>query len=386
MTEIIKLQNVGKHYQMGDNIVKALDGVDIEIERGNFVAIMGPSGSGKSTGMNLTGSLDLPTYGKIFLDGQDISHLTESEIAQVRGKKIGFIFQSFNLIPNLTAKENIMLPMIFQGKSKQERERKAEELLKEVDLTDRADHYPNQLSVGKEEYIIVKERDLIKPMKIGEFVDNIIKNTNNVEKLQNIKDGIRVKITDPIEIATFDDDYKQGFTKLSQVIRHKTDSIYEVKTEYGFKINCTGAHSIFLYKNGIILPKRVSDLKCGETIPIALKIPNSNLKIKNVYLAEEIKNLSLGHGVIIKNGKIRYKISHEKDSINTRIKIDKKLCRILGDFSSEGCVRHDTKKMRYYITFTLGIKEIKRAELIIKYFEAVFGLMCLMTYPLHFLI
>ena len=97
MTEIIKLQDVAKHYQMGDSVVKALDGVDISIEAGDFVAIMGPSGSGKSTGMNLIGSLDLPTKGKVFLDEQDISQLTESEIAQIRGRKIGFIFQSFNL-------------------------------------------------------------------------------------------------------------------------------------------------------------------------------------------------------------------------------------------------------------------------------------------------
>ena len=134
MTEIIKLQNVAKHYTLGETIVKALDGVDISIEKGAFVAIMGPSGSGKSTGMNLTGSLDLPTYGKIFLSGHDISHLTESELAQVRGKKIGFVFQGFNLISNLTAKENVILPMIFQGTDKEEREQKAEKLLELVGI------------------------------------------------------------------------------------------------------------------------------------------------------------------------------------------------------------------------------------------------------------
>ena len=155
MTEIIKLKNVAKHYFMGDNVVKALDGVDINIERGDFVAIMGPSGSGKSTGMNLTGSLDLPTLGTIYLDGEDISKMTESEVAQVRGKKIGFIFQSFNLIPNLTAKENIMLPMVFQGLEKWERESKAEELLEMVELDDRMDHYPNQLSGGQQQRVAI---------------------------------------------------------------------------------------------------------------------------------------------------------------------------------------------------------------------------------------
>ena len=115
---IIELKNVCKYYRMGDNIVKAVDNVSLMIKRGDFVAIMGPSGSGKSTMMNLIGSLDVPTRGKIFLDQHDISTLTESELAQIRGKKIGFIFQSFNLINNLTAKENVMIPMLFQNNLK----------------------------------------------------------------------------------------------------------------------------------------------------------------------------------------------------------------------------------------------------------------------------
>jgi putative ABC transport system ATP-binding protein len=152
---IIELKNVAKHYYMGENIVKALDGVDINIEEGDFVAIMGPSGSGKSTGMNLTGSLDLATTGEIYLDGEDIEHMEESELAQIRGKKIGFIFQQFNLIPNLTAKENIMLPMLFQDIDREEREGKAEELLKLVGLGDRMDHYPNQLSGGQQQRVAI---------------------------------------------------------------------------------------------------------------------------------------------------------------------------------------------------------------------------------------
>src|SRR4030043_2219392 len=109
---IIHLHDVAKHYYMGDNVVKAVDDISINIKRGDFVAVMGPSGSGKSTAMNLIGSLDMPTKGHIFLDGEDISSLDESELAQIRGKNIGFIFQQFNLIPTLTVKENIMLPMI----------------------------------------------------------------------------------------------------------------------------------------------------------------------------------------------------------------------------------------------------------------------------------
>ncbi len=155
MRKVIELSSAEKHYQMGDNVVKALDGIDIQVELGDFVAIMGPSGSGKSTSMNLIGSLDLPTKGKVFLDGIDISHLEESELAQIRGRKIGFIFQSFNLIKNLTAKENVMLPMLFQGIEKEERESRAEKILALVNLEDRMDHYPNQLSGGQQQRVAI---------------------------------------------------------------------------------------------------------------------------------------------------------------------------------------------------------------------------------------
>lgn len=116
---------------------------------------MGPSGSGKSTAMNLTGSLDLPNKGTIYLDGRDISQFTESELAQARGKKIGFIFQGFNLIPNLTAKENIALPLMFQEVSKEERDIVADKLLALVDLQTRAEHYPNQLSGGQQQRVAI---------------------------------------------------------------------------------------------------------------------------------------------------------------------------------------------------------------------------------------
>lgn len=153
--EIIVLKNVAKHYFMGDSTIKALDNVDVVIEEGDFVAIMGPSGSGKSTAMNLVGSLDLATHGEIFLDGINIEHIDESELAQIRGRKIGFIFQSFNLIPNLTAKENVMLPMMFQGVDSEDRKEKAESLLKLVELTDRMDNYPNQLSGGQQQRVAI---------------------------------------------------------------------------------------------------------------------------------------------------------------------------------------------------------------------------------------
>ena len=153
--EIIKLDKVHKTYQMGESVVRALDGIDVSIEKNDFVAIMGPSGSGKSTMMNMVGALDLATKGNIFLDGEDIEKLLESELANIRGRKIGFIFQQFNLIPTLTAIENVMLPMIFQGYESDEREERAEELLDMVGLSDRMEHYPNQLSGGQQQRVSI---------------------------------------------------------------------------------------------------------------------------------------------------------------------------------------------------------------------------------------
>jgi|SRR3989344_3486033 len=152
---LIELKEVAKYYHMGESIVKAVDGMNIKVHDGDFVAIMGSSGSGKSTAMNLVGSLDLATKGDIYLDGINIETLDESDLAQIRGKKIGFIFQQFNLIPNLTAKENVMLPMMFQGVSADDRSSRAEKLLKLVELSDRMDHYPGQLSGGEQQRVAI---------------------------------------------------------------------------------------------------------------------------------------------------------------------------------------------------------------------------------------
>lgn len=152
---IIVLKNVWKIYQMGDTKVKALRDLNLEVKKGEFLSIMGPSGSGKSTCVNMVGCLDIPTKGEIYLDGKNIAHLTESELAQIRGRKIGFIFQQFNLIPTLTAKENVMLPMIFQGSSYEERSKRAEELLGMVDLAERMDHKPKELSGGQQQRVAI---------------------------------------------------------------------------------------------------------------------------------------------------------------------------------------------------------------------------------------
>ncbi len=152
---IIELKNVCKYYKLGDAEIKALNDINLQIKRGDFLAIVGPSGSGKSTMMNLVGALDISSRGDIFLDGQNIEHLPESDLAQIRGKKIGFVFQTFNLIPTLNAIENIALPMIFHGIGKKERMKRAEEILKEVSLTHRREHLPKQLSGGERQRVAI---------------------------------------------------------------------------------------------------------------------------------------------------------------------------------------------------------------------------------------
>ncbi len=152
---VIELVDVWKIYTMGDVEVAALRGLSLKIFRGEFVSLMGPSGSGKSTAMNMVGCLDVPTKGQVLLDGQDISKLSESDLAQIRGRKIGFIFQTFNLMPGLSALENVMLPMTFQSIPKDIREKKAKELLEMVDLGSRLNHRPTELSGGQQQRVAI---------------------------------------------------------------------------------------------------------------------------------------------------------------------------------------------------------------------------------------
>ncbi len=152
---IIELQDVWKIYKMGSVEVPALRGVNLKIHKGSFVAVMGASGSGKSTCMNMIGCLDVPTKGKVYLDGQDVSLMSESALAQIRGRKIGFVFQTFNLIPTLTALENVMLPMTFQNIPKHKREKRARELLEMVELGDRTGHKPGELSGGQQQRVAI---------------------------------------------------------------------------------------------------------------------------------------------------------------------------------------------------------------------------------------
>lgn len=153
---MLKIENIKKYYDMGDgNVVKALDDVSLEVEDGEFVCIIGPSGSGKSTMMNILGCLDVPTEGKYYVDGDEISTYSENQLAHLRNIKIGFIFQGFNLLPRLNAVENVELPLIYQGMGVKERHEKAMESLEKVGMAERAKHKPAELSGGQQQRVAI---------------------------------------------------------------------------------------------------------------------------------------------------------------------------------------------------------------------------------------
>ena len=163
MGALIHIENMKKIYNPGENEVRALDGIDLDIEKGDLVAIVGHSGSGKSTLMNMLGCLDTPTSGKYVLDGQDVASMTDNQLADVRNKEIGFIFQGFNLISNLDAVENVELPLVYRGVSKNERKQLAMEALKSVGLEDRMKHKPNEMSGGQQQRVAVARAVAAKP-------------------------------------------------------------------------------------------------------------------------------------------------------------------------------------------------------------------------------
>ncbi|PEN11082.1 macrolide ABC transporter ATP-binding protein [Longibacter salinarum] len=150
---LIQVNDLKKRYQMGSEVVWALDGITLSVERGEYIAIMGPSGSGKSTLMNMLGCLDTPTSGQYFLNGQDVSHYTDDELAEIRNREIGFVFQTFNLLPRVDCLRNAELPLIYAGMSRSERRERAAEALRKVGLGDRMDHRPNELSGGQRQRV-----------------------------------------------------------------------------------------------------------------------------------------------------------------------------------------------------------------------------------------
>ncbi|HDZ54367.1 MAG TPA: ABC transporter ATP-binding protein [Candidatus Nealsonbacteria bacterium] len=201
---LIKLENVWKIYQLGKVELTVLRGISLEIAPGSFVSILGPSGSGKSTLLNMIGVLDIPTKGKVFLAGQDISQLSEDELAQIRGKKVGFIFQQFNLLPNLSALENVMMPMLFQGVSQEKRKERAEFLLESVGLKERLEHRPSELSGGEQQRIAIA-RSLANDPEIviaDEPTGNLDSKTG--EKVMEVLVNLHIKEGKTIIVVTHD--------------------------------------------------------------------------------------------------------------------------------------------------------------------------------------
>ena len=163
METLVEVRDMCKIYNPGENEVRALDHVNLKISRGEFVAIIGHSGSGKSTLMNMLGCLDVPTSGSYYLNGKDVSHLTDDELSDIRNLEIGFIFQGFNLIPNLTARENVELPLIYRGVGRKEREALALDALETVGLSHRIDHKPNEISGGQQQRVAIARAIAARP-------------------------------------------------------------------------------------------------------------------------------------------------------------------------------------------------------------------------------
>lgn len=202
---IIEVKNITKHYSLGTQTVEALRGISFDIKQGEFIAIMGPSGSGKSTLMNIIGCLDSPTGGTYHLNQKEVSTLEGDELAGIRNKEIGFVFQTFNLLPRTTALENVALPMVYAGASKEERKKQAEKVLTDVGLADRMDHKSSQLSGGQRQRVAVGRALVNKPSII--LAD---------EPTGNLDSKTSVEI-----MGLFDEIHKNGNTVI--IVTHEED-------------------------------------------------------------------------------------------------------------------------------------------------------------------
>ena len=195
-TPLIQIEDVSKVYQMGDVQVRALRGVSGRVSQGEFVAIMGASGSGKSTLMNIVGCLDRPSTGKYLLEGREVSHLSRDELAAIRNRTIGFVFQSFNLLSRTTALENVELPLVYAGLSRRERHKRAAEALERVGLGDRIEHHPNQLSGGQQQRVAIARALVSQPKLIlGDEPTGNLDSRTSVEVMSLLQDLGRSGIT-----------------------------------------------------------------------------------------------------------------------------------------------------------------------------------------------
>ncbi len=226
MSLVIKIRNITRDFPLGNEVVKVLKGIDLDIERGEYVALMGPSGSGKSTLMNLLGCLDTPTSGSYELNGKDVSNMTDDELAEIRNKEIGFVFQTFNLLPRTTALENVALPMVYAGASKSERTERAKQVLTDVGLADRMDHKPNQLSGGQRQRVAVGRALVNKPSIIlaDEPTGNLDSKTS--EEIMNLFNEIH-KAGNTVILVTHEEDIAEN---AHRIIRLR-DGIVESDTK-----------------------------------------------------------------------------------------------------------------------------------------------------------
>ncbi len=223
MSNVIEIRNIIRDFPLGQETVHVLKGIDLDIERGDYIAIMGPSGSGKSTLMNLLGCLDTPTSGSYILNGKDVSQMSDDDLAEIRNHEIGFVFQTFNLLPRTTALENVALPMIYAGISKKDRTKRAEEVLVDVGLADRMDHKPNQLSGGQRQRVAVGRALVNKPSIIlaDEPTGNLDSKTS--KEIMDLLDEIH-KNGNTVIVVTHEEDIAARAHRIIRLIDGMVDS------------------------------------------------------------------------------------------------------------------------------------------------------------------
>lgn len=226
-SEVIRLEKIVKNYVLGKVVIPALTGLDLVVKHNEYVALMGSSGSGKSTLMNILGCLDTPTSGKYLLDGEDVSNLNDNQLAEIRNKRIGFVFQTFNLLPRLDAIENCELPLIYAGISSKERRERAKEVLNRVGLGDRMDHKPNELSGGQRQRVAIARALICNPSIIlaDEPTGNLDSRTS--EEIMAIFESIHAS-GNTVILVTHEEDIA-GYAR--RIIRLKDGKIFNDDTK-----------------------------------------------------------------------------------------------------------------------------------------------------------